>query len=93
MMVKLSDKIFVNPVNLAKNSLRLALPYLTNRSSTKCENWCDGKATPMIFREVLTTVTIAWLDPAIQSLIALEATIRLRAYCYAHALGMSITSL
>ena len=46
-----------------------------------------------IFREVFTTVTIAWLDPAIQSLVALEATIRLRAYCYAHALGMSITSL
>ena len=37
------DKISVNHVNLVKNSLRLALPYLTNRSSTKCENWCDGK--------------------------------------------------
>ena len=51
MMVKLNtpkinqhcDKISVNHVNLVKNSLRQILLYLTNRSSTKCENWCDGK--------------------------------------------------
>ena len=35
------DKISVNHV---KNSLRQVLPYLTNKSSTKCGNWCDGKA-------------------------------------------------
>ena len=33
----------VNHVNLVKNSLRQVLPYLTNRTSTKCGNWCDGK--------------------------------------------------
>ena len=50
MMVKLNtpkdqhcDKISVNHVNLVKNSLGQILLYLTNRSSTKCGNWCDGK--------------------------------------------------
>ena len=38
---QLCDKI---SVNLVKYSLRLALLYLTNRSSNKCENWCGGKA-------------------------------------------------
>ena len=39
-----AKKISVNHVNLVKNSFRLALPYLTNGSSTKSGNWCDGKA-------------------------------------------------
>ena len=46
-MVKLKDqhcdKISVNHVNHVKNCLRQVLPYLTNRSSTKFGNWCDGK--------------------------------------------------
>ena len=42
--------ISVNHVNVVKNSLRIVLLYLTNRSSTKYENWCDGNLiyTPMI---------------------------------------------
>ena len=45
-MVKLNTpkiNIVIKSLNLVKNSLRLVLPYLTNRSSTKHGNWCDGK--------------------------------------------------
>ena len=39
-----SGLIGLKAINLVQNSLRQALLYLTNKSSSKCGNWCDGKA-------------------------------------------------
>ena len=35
-------------INTTTNGLRPALPYLTNKSSTKCGNWYNGKVYPII---------------------------------------------
>ena len=44
MMEKLNTSMINIVVYLVHNSLRQALLYLTNKSSTKCGNWYDGKA-------------------------------------------------
>ena len=38
------------------NSLRQALLYLTNKSSTKCGNWCDGKCNTSMINVVLKSI-------------------------------------